>query len=553
MAIRAIDAKQIQKISNVTGNVPTIGVSPDYTDGTWSVDDIYRGEFYLNDPDGRLWIGTVNGPLEIELAGGAGNIWSRVGEDIVAVENGLTSPLIYPNVLPPADVVSDLGSATYNWNDLFINNIELVSAGVIKSQNGGGQIDLDYFGAGGDIFISTDNGVGIESYIYVSPTGGVDIHDLKNTNEESYITAIGYTMHIGVRKNVGGASQYTAGIDIGLTRTASVTSNLLGLGDTGVIINSQASTINSTVLRSVIVGGTGITATADNTCYVQNFVAHDGSIEIASIDTANTAFTFGFRTGAVGLNSFVQGGTTVSNTASGGCSHAEGNGTTASGDWSHAEGYNTTASGDYSHAEGLNTVVSGIVAHAEGQNTTASGNVSHAEGLNTVASDDYSHAEGVSTTASGNSSHAGGLFAISNHWAEWSRSSNAAGQYGILSFYKQTTNATPAEAFLDNSTLRFTVSSGDVYKVWMTCIAHDTATGDAKEFSALGVIKNVGGTTSLVGGTMTVNSTIADASLATATMTMTADDANDALVPTVTGIAATTIDWFIKCEYEMLT
>ena len=96
MALSEIDAKQIQKISNVTGTVPTMGVSPDYTDGTWSTEDIYRGEFFLNDPDGRLWIGTVNGPIEI----GAG-IWSRVGEDIVAVENAITSPLIYPTSYRP--------------------------------------------------------------------------------------------------------------------------------------------------------------------------------------------------------------------------------------------------------------------------------------------------------------------------------------------------------------------------------------------------------------------------------------------------------------------
>ena len=99
-------------------------------------------------------------------------------------------------------------------------------------------------------------------------------------------------------------------------------------------------------------------------------------------------------------------------TASGNHGHAEGNGTTASGDSSHAEGDATTASGGGSHAEGSITTASGVSSHAEGSITTASGYGSHAEGQRTTAEGDYSHAEGNSTTASGYTSHAEGSSTI---------------------------------------------------------------------------------------------------------------------------------------------
>ena len=113
-------------------------------------------------------------------------------------------------------------------------------------------------------------------------------------------------------------------------------------------------------------------------------------------------------------------------TASGECSHAEGNVTKATGDASHAEGVDTTASGSYSHAEGGGTTASGIQSHAEGGGTTASGVQSHAEGGGTTASGVQSHAEGNDTTASGDRSHAEGNGTKANH-----ASQHVFGEYNI--------------------------------------------------------------------------------------------------------------------------
>ena len=50
------------------------------------------------------------------------------------------------------------------------NDIVMGTATVISSANGGGQIDLDYTGIPNEVFISTDNGTGAESYVSLSPT-----------------------------------------------------------------------------------------------------------------------------------------------------------------------------------------------------------------------------------------------------------------------------------------------------------------------------------------------------------------------------------------------
>jgi trimeric autotransporter adhesin len=95
--------------------------------------------------------------------------------------------------------------------------------------------------------------------------------------------------------------------------------------------------------------------------------------------------------------------------ATGKCSHAEGDSTVASGDSSHAEGQLTSASQRASHSEGNGTSAEGFASHAEGQNSTAHGDADHAEGFQTYAAGFASHAEGSDTETSGEASHAEGF------------------------------------------------------------------------------------------------------------------------------------------------
>jgi len=64
------DSRLRIKRSTVALAQPTAAPSTDHTDGTWSVNDVYIGELYLNVADQRLYIGTTNGILEIATGGG---------------------------------------------------------------------------------------------------------------------------------------------------------------------------------------------------------------------------------------------------------------------------------------------------------------------------------------------------------------------------------------------------------------------------------------------------------------------------------------------------
>lgn len=60
-----IDAKMIQKRSSTPGEIPTIPVSNNHTDGSWLATDIYEGEFFFNIPDEALYTRLNGSILEI--------------------------------------------------------------------------------------------------------------------------------------------------------------------------------------------------------------------------------------------------------------------------------------------------------------------------------------------------------------------------------------------------------------------------------------------------------------------------------------------------------
>lgn len=291
---------------------------------------------------------------------------------------------------------------------------------------------------------------------------------------------------------------------------------------------------------------------------------------IQSFSVGDGSHSEGRLTTAIGFYSHAEGSGT---TASGITSHSEGFGTTAQGDYSHAEGNTTTAFGTSSHAEGLGTFA-GTGSHAEGLQTTAIFG-SHAEGFNTSAGNSfgtattYSHSEGISTQATGlgahaegsntaspaNYGHAGGLNAAAENTGEWARSSGGGtqgDQYGTISLYKATTNATPAQAFVGGTGIeKFVIPVGSARYCRVYVIVMNNVTQDSKQFKGEGVIKNIASTTSLV-GSFTMSSTNGDVSLTTASIAVTAGGATQDLVVTVTGVAATNLDWFIRIDYEQV-
>ena len=74
MTLRVADARMVHKRTLTALAVPTVSPSEDHTDGSWSGNDIYSGEFYLNETDVKLYIRVAAAIVEIPLAAsGDGN------------------------------------------------------------------------------------------------------------------------------------------------------------------------------------------------------------------------------------------------------------------------------------------------------------------------------------------------------------------------------------------------------------------------------------------------------------------------------------------------
>lgn len=313
--------------------------------------------------------------------------------------------------------------------------------------------------------------------------------------------------------------------------------------------------------RQTIASGSYSHAEGESTTASGNHSHAEGS---GSIALGLYSHAEGFSTQANGLYTHAEGSSTYANgnyshaegsftLASGHYSHSQGTGTTASGIASHSEGFETTASGLYSHAEGYKTVASNEASHAEGRQTQATGIYSHAEGNKSFATGDYSHAQNYSTESQTYCSHASGNGSLSDHYAETSHSGVfSAAQYGSVDWYGQTADDTPIEIYLgDSGGDLFFINTEISYRFRITVIAVSPSNGDTKEWSGDALIKNVGGTTSLV-GTAAMTSVNGNASLIPTSISVTADNANSSLKIEVTGLALDTVTWYVKGEYIKL-
>ncbi len=111
---------------------------------------------------------------------------------------------------------------------------------------------------------------------------------------------------------------------------------------------------------------------------------------------------------------------------------------------------------------------------------------------------------------------------------------------------RKTTDATPTTMMADGSSVRLTITSGKI------CFANVLICGIKSDGSAAAcykrkvAIKNVGGTTSLVGSVETIGTDIEDN--ASTDVAITADNTNDALQINVTGITSETWRWVAVVE-----
>ena len=111
---------------------------------------------------------------------------------------------------------------------------------------------------------------------------------------------------------------------------------------------------------------------------------------------------------------------------------------------------------------------------------------------------------------------------------------------------RKTTDATATTLMLDGSAIRLTITSGKVMSAMCRICGIKSDGSAVSNYVRRVVIKNVGGTTSLVGSVETIGTDIEDN--ASTDIAITADDTNDALQINVTGIAAETWRWVAVVE-----
>lgn len=259
----------------------------------------------------------------------------------------------------------------------------------------------------------------------------------------------------------------------------------------------------------------------------------------------------GYNNEASGNRSFVGGGR--NNTATDQfCTVGGGTGNTASN-------YATTIGGGRN-----NTTNNSRATIAGGNNNTASGGYSFVGGGKdnqstasqaTVCGGEGNKAQGTcSTVGGGQANTASGIYSTitGGRWAAADRYGMEAHANGYFVSFgdaqrtsfilrNTTSDATPTQLFLDGSSTRLTVSSNKMFGFIINITGVRTGGTDCSMYIRQGLIRNTSGTTSLVGTINTIGVDIE--SNASTDVSITASDANDALIITVTGITGQTWRW----------
>lgn len=345
--------------------------------------------------------------------------------------------------------------------------------------------------------------------------------------------------------------------DTGAIRADGSGGNARGTDAVDLQVGRTGATMVASGNRSFIGGGENNTASS-----TESFV---GGGDSNSAITGDRAVVVGGQANtASGAESFVGGG--QNNAASGSQCVVGGGDTNTAGPLQES----TVAGGTLNTASGAQTFVGGGASNtASGLNSTVAGGYT-----NTASAQDASVSGGSSNSASGSSSAIGGgtnnaasapgsiipggQYAIADHHGQLS---HAAGRFASagdaqafeLILRRATTNATPAELFLDGASLRATIPTNTTWVFSLLTVARDdqAATAESAAWKVEGVISNDNGTTSLV--TAVTSTTLADDTAGTWAHAVTADNANDALVVTVTGEAARNVRWVCHMRVVQVT
>jgi hypothetical protein len=220
-----------------------------------------------------------------------------------------------------------------------------------------------------------------------------------------------------------------------------------------------------------------------------------------------------------------------------------------------AGGRDNTVSGDF-----YGTVSGGFTNTASNTGATVSGgsgNVASGE-KSTIGGGSTNLSSGQNSTvcggnrnqASGNySTVIGGRYGVADRYGMVANASFSLGLFQQAGFSQAvsfvlggfTTNNTPTNLFLDGGSARLTIPTGKILACTVNVSGIKTDGSQGAHYIRKVMIKNVGGTTALVGAVSTVGTDVED--VAGWDVTITADNTNDALDIKVTGAASTTIRW----------
>lgn len=207
------------------------------------------------------------------------------------------------------------------------------------------------------------------------------------------------------------------------------------------------------------------------------------------------------------------------------------------------------ASGNLSAVIGSNNTASIDYATAIGNSNTASGLYGTAIGRQCVASNSNSFAFGFGAQATANSGTALAINSLANRSG---MVSEAAGQFvavgdaqraRFVMRNKTTTNAA-VELFLDGSSTRLTIPSGKVLGLTINICGISSTGAAVAHYMRQYALKNVSGTTSEVYAPITIGTDNA----AGTSIALSASDASDALIVSVTGTASTIWRWVASVD-----
>lgn len=316
----------------------------------------------------------------------------------------------------------------------------------------------------------------------------------------------------------------TDGLAIGNGATVSGTRSIgIGLGtvsgNDSVIIHGSSSTISG-ASDSVIISSesSGITTAGTNNVIIGGFT-HSIDSNFSAVIVGGDSNTI---EGGSQSNSVVVGGSTNEVDSSAECAIIGG------------ESSLIQSSSD-------NAIVIG------GESNTVTGATDSAvlAGSSNVMTGDYSAIiSGLGNNVSADAAIAMGLYAQATHpysVVHGNGASLGAAQNMVVPLRRNTTDATLTEMFIDGSSARITIPTNTAWCFEVHIVGGRTdVVGDCSAYVVMGGIKNIGGTTALIGSISTRLSVEDNASTA---YSAAADDTNDALVVYVQGIASQNYSW----------